>query len=100
MLNAEGGLAGPVTAEAEYGLRNSGFTQRDSLFRKSDAKPLRSFIHKPASTRDCSVAVGVCFDDGHDACSRTYTGLDLVEVCGKVVEIDLNPRRTLRHGLV
>ena len=37
--------------------------------------------------------VSICFDDSHDARRLTYTLFDLVEVCGKIVEIDFSPGR-------
>src|ERR671937_897318 len=100
MLDAESCLARPVTSETEYRLGDSGSTQLDPLFGKSDAKPFCAFSRKPASTCNCSVAIGVCLDDSHNARCWAYTVFDLIEVCGQVVEIDFGPCRTPRKNVL
>src|SRR5687767_8169359 len=94
MLNADRCLSGPETSETQQWLGNAGSTQFDSLFWKRDAKPLGAFIHQPPSALDRSMTVCVCLDDSHHASSRTYALPDVVEVCCKVVKIDLGPGRS------
>src|SRR6185503_12682208 len=93
MLNTSSSLAGPVTRKAKNGLCDSRRTQFNSLFRKRDAEPVRAFERKSSSTLDRTVPVCIRFDDCHNARRRTYSLFDLVEVCGKIVEIDLSPGR-------
>ena len=55
--------------------------------------PPSAFARESPGTFDGAVPVSIRFHDRHDACSRAYALFDQVEVCGKVIEIDLSPGR-------
>jgi len=91
--DASSSLTGPVTGEAQNGLRDSGGTQLDSFFRKRDAEPVRAFARESSRTLDRAVTVSIRFDHRHHARGRADALFDLVEVCSKVAEIYFSPGR-------
>src|SRR6185503_368159 len=99
MLNANRRLFWPKTSETEHWLSDACGAQFDSLFWKCDAKPVGAFVSQMTRTCDGSVSVCICFDHSHHASHRAHALPNAIEVCGKVVEIDLGPRRALGESV-
>src|SRR5687768_16753634 len=93
MLNTRGCLIRPETAEAKYRLGDAGGTQWDSFFGNRHAKPVGAGLCEPSRAFERAVTVCIGLHDRHDTRRWADPVPDLFEVCGKVIEMNLRPRR-------
>lgn len=93
MLKTRRCLIRPETAETENRLRDGCGSQLNPLFGNRDAEPVGAFVREATRAFDGAMTVRVRFDDRHDSRRGTDELLDLIKVCGDIVEMYLGPRR-------